>query len=209
VLAWLAGFPQPDPAVIGSSEHAALAAELAARSITLVRDDQHRIPLRLSSDSKVLALMPQPTDLTPADTSSMVAPGLGSALRVRHPATAEITVGYSPTDSEIAAVVATAESHDVVIVGTIDANDAQKRLVGLLLGGEGGMDRTVITVSLRTPYDLAGYPEASTHLAAYGIHPPTMTALVDALLGLAPVSGRLPVAIPGLYPIGHGLTRPE
>jgi beta-N-acetylhexosaminidase len=209
VLAWLAGFPQPDPSVIGSSEHAALAAELAARSITLVRDDQHRLPLKLSSDSRVLALMPHPTDLTPADTSSMVAPGLGSALRVRHPATAEITVSYSPTDSEIAAVVATAESHDVVIVGTIDANDAQKRLVRLLLGGEGGMDRTVITVSLRTPYDLAGYSEAPTHLAAYGIHPPTMTALVDALLGLAPVSGRLPVAIPGLYPIGHGLTRPE
>jgi beta-N-acetylhexosaminidase len=209
VLAWLAGFPQPDPSVIGSSEHAALAAELAARSITLVRDDQHRLPLKLSSDSRVLALMPRPTDLTPADTSSLVAPGLGSALRVRHPATAEITVSYSPTDSEIAAVVATAESHDVVIVGTIDANDAQKRLVRLLLGGEGGMDRTVITVSLRTPYDLASYSEASTHLAAYGIHPPTMTALVDALLGLAPVSGRLPVAIPGLYPIGHGLTRPE
>jgi beta-N-acetylhexosaminidase len=120
-----------------------------------------------------------------------------------------MTVSYSPADSEIAAVVAAAQSHDVVIVGTIDANDAQKRLVRLLLGGEEGMDRTVITVSLRTPYDLVGYPEASTHLAAYGIHPPTMTALVDALLGLAPVSGRLPVAIPGLYPIGHGLARPE
>jgi beta-N-acetylhexosaminidase len=208
VLAWLAGFPQPDPSVIGSSEHAALAAELAARSITLVRDDQHRLPLKVSSDSKVLAVMPQPTDLTPADTSSMVAPGLGSALRIRHAGTNEITVSYSPTDGEIAAVVAAAASHDVVVVGTIDANDAQKRLVRLLLGDDKGTNRTVITVSLRTPYDLAGYPEASTHLAAYGIHPPTMTALVDALLGLAPVSGRLPVAIPGFYAIGHGLARP-
>ena len=207
VMAWLAGFPQPDPSVIGSSEHAALAAELAARSITLVRDDQHRLPLKLSSDVRVLAVMPQPTDLTPADTSSMVAPGLGTALRHRHPATSEITVSYSPTDGEIAAVVAAAESHDVVVVGTIDANDAQKHLVRLLAGDEPGKDRTVITVSLRTPYDLAGYPEAPTHLAAYGIHPPTMTALVDALLGLAPISGRLPVAIPGLFPIGHGQMR--
>jgi beta-N-acetylhexosaminidase len=207
VLAWLAGFPQPDPSVIGCSEHAALAAELAVRSITLVRDDQHRIPLKVSSDSRVLAVMPQPTDLTPADTSSMVAPGLGSALRRRHPATTEITVGHSPTDAEITAVLAATESHDVVIVGTIDANEPQKDLVRALGVGRGSVDRTLVTVSLRTPYDLAGYPEASTHLAAYGIHPPTMTALVDALLGRAPISGRLPVAIPGLYPVGHGLTR--
>jgi beta-N-acetylhexosaminidase len=207
VLAWLAGFPQPEPSVIGSSEHAALAAVLAARSITLVRDDQRRLPFKLSSDCKVLAVMPQPTDLTPADTSSMVTPGLGAALRHRHPATDEITVGYSPTDAEISAVVAAAESHDVVVVGTIDANDAQKHLVRLLVGGGAGTERTLITVSLRTPYDLAGYPEAVTHLAAYGIHPPTMTALVDALLGLTPISGHLPVAIPGLYPVGHGLMR--
>ena len=83
-MAWLASvLRQPDPSVIGSSEHAALAAELAARSITLVRDDQNRIPFRLSAESRVLAVMPQPTDLTPADTSSMVTPGLGGALR-RH-----------------------------------------------------------------------------------------------------------------------------
>lgn len=207
VMAWLAGFPQPDPSVIGSSQHAALAAELAARSITLVRDDERRLPLKVSSESTILAVMPQPTDLTPADTSSMVAPGLGSALRLRHHATDEITVSYSPTDSEIAAVAAAAPSHDVVIVGTIDANDAQKHLVRLLAGASAGTDRTLITVSLRTPYDLAGYSEASTHLAAYGIHPPTMTALVDAIFGLEPISGRLPVAIPGLFPVGHGLMR--
>jgi beta-N-acetylhexosaminidase len=79
--------------------------------------------------------------------------------------------------------------------------------VRLLVGGGAGNERTLITVSLRTPYDLAGYPEAATHLAAYGIHPPTMTALVDALFGLTPISGHLPVAIPGLYPVGHGLMR--
>jgi beta-N-acetylhexosaminidase len=76
------------------------------------------------------------------------------------------------------------------------------------LMGKAADPRRVITVALRTPYDLAGYQEAPTYLASYGIHPPTMSALVDALLGLAPISGRLPVAIPGLYPIGHGLMRP-
>jgi beta-N-acetylhexosaminidase len=207
LLGWLAGFSQPDPSVIGSSQHAALAAELAARSITLVRDDQALLPLRLSAETRVLAVMPQPTDLTPADTSSMVLPGLGDALRRRHPATTDITVSFSPTEVEIASVVAAAMAHDVVVVGTIDANDGQKQLVQTLVGADLNRGRSVVTVALRTPYDLAGYAGASTHLAAYGIHPPTMAALVDALLGLAPISGRLPVAIPGLYPIGHGLMK--
>ena len=207
VLAWLASFPQPDPSVIGSSQHAALAAELAARSITLVRDDQALLPLKLSAEIRVLAVMPQPTDLTPADTSSLVAPGLGAALRRRHPPTTDITVSYNPTEAEIGSVVAASMTHDVVVVGTIDANEGQKQLVQTLAGADISRGRPVVTVALRTPYDLAGYPGASTHLAAYGIHPPTMAALVDALLGLAPISGRLPVAIPGLYPIGHGLMK--
>jgi len=208
VLAWLAGFGEPDPLVVGSADHRGLAAELAARSITLVRDDQGLLPLKLSETSEVLAVMPRPTDLTPADTSSLVAPGLATALRHRHRATTEMTVSYSPTEAEIAGVVAAASHHHVVIVGTIDANDAQKQLVRLLLANaDASKAPPVVTVSLRTPYDLVGYPEASTHLAAYGIHPPTMAALVDALMGLAPISGRLPVAIPGLYPIGHGVTR--
>jgi beta-N-acetylhexosaminidase len=207
VLAWLELFPQPDLSLVGSSQHRSLAAELARRSITLVRDEENVLPLKLSAEARLLAVMPRPTDLTPADTSSMVSPGLGSALRHHHPATTEITVGYSPTDADISAVLAAADAHDVIVVGTIDANDAQSRLVRLLIGPEGARHRRVVTVSLRTPYDLASYPQASVHLACYGIHPPTMAALADAFFGRSAITGRLPVAIPDLYPIGHSLTR--
>ncbi len=41
--------------------------------------------------------------------------------------------------------------------------------------------------------------------ARYGILPPSMEALAAALLGEAPFAGRLPVAITGLFPRGHGL----
>ena len=206
MLAWLAEFSQPDLSVIGSPPHAELAAELAARSITLVRDEENLLPLQLRTEDRVLAVMPQPTDLTPADTSSLVKPGLANAIRRRHPATTEITVSYHPGDSEIAEVVAAAAVHDVVVVGTIDAGSAQKTLVKALVASRTD-SRPVVTVALRTPYDLSGYPEAGTHVATYGIHPPTMAALADALFGYAPMPGRLPVAIPGLYPIGHGLIK--
>ena len=75
--AWLGSAgPAPDLSVVGSAEHLALAAELAARSITLVRDPGGLLPLTGES-GPILAVMPRPADLTPADTSSTVAPGPG------------------------------------------------------------------------------------------------------------------------------------
>ena len=207
VMAWLTEFPQPALSVIGSTRHAGLAAELAARSITLVRDEENLLPLKLGAEDRVLAVMPQPTDLTPADTSSLVQPGLAHAVRRHHLATTEITVPYHPSEGDIAEVVTAAAAHDVVIVGTIDASPAQNRMVHGLLGSATDLRLPVVTVALRTPYDLSGYPQAKTHVATYGIHPPSMTALADAVLGHASMPGRLPVAIPGLYGIGHGLIR--
>ena len=56
----LAGFPQPGLDVVGSTEHARLANELASRSITLVRNEDGLLPLRLVADARVAAIMPRP-----------------------------------------------------------------------------------------------------------------------------------------------------
>ena len=116
--------------------------------------------------------MPRPRALTPADTSDAVPPGLAAALRERLPDVDEVVTSHPPTDDEIAAVRARAFDADVVVVGTIaaSADPAQVRLVEALL--ETG--RPVVTVALRTPWDLDAYPRARTHVAAYGILPPTL-----------------------------------
>ena len=204
LLHWLAGFPVPDLSVVGCADHRRLAAELAGRSITLVRDTPGMIPIHPPERSKILAIMPRPIDLTPADTSSLTAPGLAPAIQSRHRNTSEMVVRHDPPDSEIAIAARQAMDHDLVVVGTIDAGPAQAALVRALLG----TGVPTVTVALRTPYDLARYPMAPVHLCSYGILPPTMDALAAAVFGAA-IGGRLPVAIPDLYPIGHGLNRDE
>ena len=200
---WLAGFDEPAISVVGSREHLALAAELAARSMTLVRDDDGLLPLRLGPDARVTAIQPRPTDQTPADTSSSVAPGLAAALRSRFPSVDEIVVGHAPSAEEIAAVRDAVRGQDAVVVGTTAAllEPAQATLVEAVLG----VGPPTVTVSLRTPFDLAAYPSARCHVAAYGILPPTLSALADALAGTTGFPGRLPAAVPALYPTGHGL----
>jgi beta-N-acetylhexosaminidase len=200
---WIAGFEQPPLAVVGCAEHLQLAAEVAARSVTLVRNEAALLPLRLSAGARVLAIMPQPADLTPADSSSTVTPGLATALRRHHVNVDELVVPMIPGADEIAAVAARAADYDLLVVGTISASlmPEQAALVHCL------PDRPTVTVAMRTPYDLASYPESTTHLATYSILPPSLDALADCLFGAAPCRGRLPVPIADSYPVGHGLSR--
>jgi beta-N-acetylhexosaminidase len=202
---WLAdaGRKQPNIRIVGSDEHQALALELAARSLTLVRDDEGLLPLRLPDYARVAAIQPEPTDLTPADTSSAVAPQLAASLRSRFAGVDEFVVPHAPSDADVAALRDAVRDHDAIVVGTTAAllEPSQAALVDALLG----LGRPTVTVGLRAPFDLAAYPAARCHVAAYGILPPTLAALADALAGHAGFPGRLPAAVPGLYPTGHGL----
>ena len=200
---WLAGFDQPDLGAVGCAEHRALADELARRSLTLVRDDSRLLPLRLAEEQRVLVIQPQPTDLTPADTTSTVAATLAEAIRRRHTATDGVVSSVEPDATEIAALRVRAAAADLVVLGTDAAHlrPAQAELARALLS----LGRPLMTVALRTPWDLAAYPESATHVCSFGILPPTIEALAAALFGEADFEGRLPVVLAGLYPRGHGL----
>jgi beta-N-acetylhexosaminidase len=204
---WLSSFDDPPLEVVGSPAHRELAAELAARSLTLVRDDAGLLPLRMEEGSRILAVMPAPRDLTPADASHYVTPTLAAALRAHHPVVDEVVTSHPPTAAEIAALRERAEAADLVVVGTIavTAGSAQAALVDALIDS----GRPVVTVALRTPWDLAAYPRARTHACTYSILPESMTALAAALFGATDdrpaFPGRLPARIEGIADRGAGL----
>ncbi len=201
---WLERRDQPPLDIVGCGEHQALAAELAQRSITLVRNDDRLLPLKPAAETRIAVVQPMPADLTPADTSSTVPPTLASALRRRVAGVEEILLPAMPGEAEIAGLLERLAAFDVVVVGTFSAHlqPAQATLAAAVLAS----GRPTVTVALRTPWDLSAYPSARTHVCSYGILPPSMEALAAAMLGEAPFVGRLPVEIAGLYPRGHGLS---
>ena len=200
---WLGGFVQAPLEVVGCAEHRTLAAELAERSMTLVRDDDGLLPLRPAADARIAVVQSLPVDLTPADTSSTVRPTLAAALRRRIASVDEILLPATPAGADLLGLGERLRDVDVVVVGTVSAHlqPAQAALAAAVLAS----GRPTVTVALRTPWDLPAYPAARTHVCSYGILPPSMEALAAALLGEAPFRGRLPVEITGLYPRGHGL----
>ncbi len=199
----LADLPVARLDVVGCEEHRRLATELAERSVTLVRNDESLLPIRSRPGVRIATVMPRPRDLTPADTSSRVPPMLAAALRAHHPDVDEFVTSNPPTAGEISALRDQVRGHDLVVIGTIAASfdREQADLVATVLA----TGVPTITVALRTPFDLASYPMSRTHVCTYGILRPSLDALAGALFGRTPFRGRLPAAIPGLYPTGHGV----
>jgi beta-N-acetylhexosaminidase len=200
---WIAAQTQPEIDVVGCAEHQALADELAQQSLTLVRNDAALLPLHLAQDARIAVVVPQPKDLTPADTSTFIEHSLAAAVRVYHPHVDEFITAHEPTDAEIAALREKLATYDLLILGTISAsmNPAQTSLAHVLLA----TGVPAVTVALRTPYDFGVYPQAQTHVVTYSILPPSMRALAAALWGKRAFAGKLPASIPGSYAFGHGL----
>ena len=65
--------------------------------------------------------------------------------------------------------------------------------------------RPLVVVSYGSPYLLRQFPEVPAYLCAYGASPLSQRAAMKAVFGEIPIRGRLPVSLPGLYPLGHGI----
>jgi beta-N-acetylhexosaminidase len=205
---WLGQGIMPGMNVVGCTEHAQLATELARRSVTLVRDDAGLLPLRPSGSARLLVLTATPTDLTPADTSSTVSLGLADAVRRRHRLTSSHQVPVDPTATEIADAIAAASASDLVILGTIDAfrHEGQQELARQLEA----LGRPVVLVCLRMPTDADLLDDLPTALASYSIHDPSTEATAGVIFGEVRPAGRVPLSIAvrsAFTPAGAVVTR--
>lgn len=192
---------QPDLSVVGCETHRTVAAEIAERSITLVRDQADLLPLRMGTGQRLAVIMPRPLNLTPADTSSFVTPMLADALRAYHPAVDEFILPHDPGEEDITSLIQNLHGYTLAVVGTLNAftQPGQAELVRAVQ--RSGVP--CVVAALRMPYDLAAFPEVPTYICCYSILEPSIEALAKALFGKAATPGRLPVSIPGLYPAGH------
>jgi beta-N-acetylhexosaminidase len=66
--------------------------------------------------------------------------------------------------------------------------------------------KKTVVVSFGSPYFLRHFPEVNAYVCLYRNTIPAQEAAARALFGEVDIEGRLPVSIPGLYPVGHGLT---
>jgi beta-N-acetylhexosaminidase len=170
--------------IVGAEDHGRTARRIAESAVTLVRNRSGLIPVRPVR----LALATLSTELEGSGP-----PNLAAALRRLGATVREIAPGDPATGIEaVVAVTCTRGTPDTA--QTTRVRDLHRR----------AGDRLVV-VAVGDPYDLLQFPEVDAYLATYGADEPSLEAAALVLLGRIAPRGRLPVSLPGLYPMGHGL----
>ncbi|MDQ2665616.1 MAG: glycoside hydrolase family 3 protein [Gemmatimonadota bacterium] len=218
--------------IVADSANLVPARMAAERAITLVRDSLSLLPLgRLPRTTRLVSLSIAPR----ADLSAGLAfnaelqrmfPQLVTQVmtpEVVFDATAGAAAGgtgtyvASPTPRLVPAMVdnamRAAQGADVVIVssyfGASTSTATMAATGGLpeLIDALQKSGRTVVLVSFANPYLPLGLPSTPVFLEAWSSSPLSQRAAARGMLGLAPITGQLPISIPSVAPYGTGLHR--
>ena len=218
--------------IVADSANLVPARMAAERAITLVRDSLGLLPLgRLPRTTRLVSLTVAPR----ADLGAGVTfngelqrqfPQLVTQVmtpEVVYDATAGAASGgtgayvASPVPRLLPTMVDNAlrasEGADLVIVSsyfgaststaTMAATGGLPELIDALQKG----GRKVLLVSFANPYLALGLPATPVFIEAWSSSPLSQRAAARGLLGLAPITGQLPISIPSVAPYGTGLRR--
>jgi beta-N-acetylhexosaminidase len=203
------------PLTVGTRRHAAVARQVSERAVTLVKDERSSIPLKLPATANVLFLsvLDYPRGWRIAAPSRVLLP----ALRSRWPNLQAIEISDATTGNELALVRTMAARFDAVIAGVfVRASSGSGRLdlappVATLLQdlarATARTNQPFIAAFFGSPYAAMAAPDIPTMLMTYDFSDDAESSAVRAIAGEIAVGGKLPVALPGLFPLGHGLVR--
>jgi beta-N-acetylhexosaminidase len=192
------------PATVGARAHLAVAQEAAERSITAVRDRDRLLPARPDEDRRVLTI------IYADDPDPLTGRTFRRAIAARFPRHDSALLDGGTHPDQLAAVLAAADTADLVVFapfvrvlawkGDVAIAEPVAELVRRLAAR-----RPTVVVAFGNPYVLTAFPDISTYVLAWGHTNVLQRAAARALVGEAPVTGRLPVAIPPYHRVGEGV----
>jgi beta-N-acetylhexosaminidase len=180
------------------------ALDIADRGITLLRDDQHILPLDSTKPQRVLLVA------VSGDVDPYPAGNLESEIRWRVDSLTSVrmdtrfvradTVKLPPPDTydvAIAAIFVRVADRK----GSIGLPDDEAAVVDRLLAA----GKPVVVACFGSPYLAERFPSAKAWIAAFSTVDVAQWAMGRALFGQTAVAGRLPVHVPGVAALGAGL----
>ncbi|HPW18531.1 MAG TPA: glycoside hydrolase family 3 N-terminal domain-containing protein [Candidatus Aminicenantes bacterium] len=187
--------------------HLAEAAKAFESAATLVRNDGPALPLAAAPGRLVIL------SLSGDRGDYYAGRAFVGAMRRRFPGAPAFYADGATGAELLDEAFARAAAADTVVLalfsrlsdqkGTVELDPRHVERIRALASLEGGP--AVVAVSFGSPYFLRHIPEVDAYVCLYANTPETQAVAAQALAGEIALTGRLPVAIPGLYPVGHGL----
>jgi len=195
--------------VVGTAEHAALAQEIAERTLVLVRDSAGLVPLPPERRRSVVVVTY--AEESNRDAGTWFPAALRDAVDTLRTFRIWPASGPASYDSVRAAV---AGAGAVIFLAAARPVAGRPDAVGIppalaaLVEELSAAAAPAIVVSTGSPYLLAQVPHAQAYLLAWSSVQSAETAAARALLGTVAITGQLPVSLPPLHPLRSGLVRP-
>jgi len=203
------------PLTVGGRKHDAVARAISERSVTLVKDAKNQVPLTTPRTGRVLYLsvLDYPSGWRIAAPSRAVIP----ELKARWPATEAVEISDQTSPAEIELVRAMAGSYDAIVAGVfLRASSGSGRLdlapqvIALMKDLSRAAERRsqpFVAAFFGNPYAPMFIPEIPAMLLTYDFSDYAEQSAVRAIAGEIAINGKLPIALPGLFPLGHGIQR--
>jgi beta-N-acetylhexosaminidase len=203
------------PKQVGGRQNAMVAQELGAKAITLVRDDRNQVPLRAPREASVLYLsvLDYPSGWRIAAPSRTMIP----ELRQRWPNVTAIELSDRSTTSEIDLVRASATRYDAIVAGVfvraasgsgrMDLPAPLAKLLGDIGRATARTPKPFVTIFFGNPYAVLSTPDLPAMIVTYDVYDLAEASAARALAGEAPITGHLPIVLPGLFQVGWGIVR--
>jgi len=194
--------------IVSGPDSASLAAEIATKAITLVRNDNNALPLRGTRQVAVIGIS------NGFDGPATIAP-FANALRIGGLRFSQAYLQENSLSAQIQSARKAIEDADTIVFGLYGrVRSGASNSVGIPENGAAllrealAAGKNVIGISFGNPYIITSFPEIRSYLVAYGDMPSLQQAAALALLGRRDITGRLPISLPGLYPRGSGIDLP-
>ena len=198
---------------VGKPSSYALAQEVADKSVTLVRDDNHMVPLNRGDAGQVLVV------IFVSDAHGDEGRVLEREIRSRVHGATVIYVDRRSAAVDAAGVAALLPNAKWVIAAVYSVSQpgpveaAATSASGLAAEGSAGILRSIlatagdktVVLALGSPYSILNFPTERSYLCMYSWVPTSERAAVKALFGEIPIRGKLPVTLPGVAKRGDGM----
>ncbi|MCJ7553346.1 MAG: glycoside hydrolase family 3 protein [Ignavibacteriaceae bacterium] len=184
-----------------------LAQKIADESVTLVKNGDSILPLKLNEYSAI-------TNIAITDgIGGLITEYFGDLLKKKKYDITALTLSRESKQRDYDYARKTALKSDLVIVssfirvkayhGPVDISSVQQEFIQSLVDS----GKKVILISFDNPYLISKFPNAKTYINTYSNTEFSQQAALKALLGEIGFNGKLPVSIPETnYNIGDGIT---
>ena len=195
------------PQKISSRPHLEQAGRLFEKSVTLVKNEGDVLPLTSELPAERIAVLSLSSDAGGYYAGETFI----RELQKRKPGLSASYADAFTGQEFIREAKAKALDADLVILALFSSLRSGKGSVDLLpkhidlVRELSWAEKRTLVVSFGSPYFLRHFPEVDGYLCLYRNTPQAQEAAARAVCGEVDIEGRLPVSIPGLFPVGHGL----